>query len=71
MEGKEKDIPYLGCIDFYTGNAELPEGFPKVRVIRCGNKNKDNDPIEVKRAMRPGFRKINPGESIDWRKEYC
>jgi hypothetical protein len=67
---KKKNIPYLGCIDFYTGDARLPEGFPKVKVIKRGNKTKDNDPIEVKRAMRPGFHRCKPGESINWREEY-
>lgn len=70
MEEKKKNIPYLGCIDFYTGDARLPEGFPKVKVIKRGNKTKDNDPIEVKRAMRPGFHRCKPGESINWREEY-
>ena len=69
MEEKKKNIPYLGCIDFYTGDARLPEGFPKVKVIKRGNKTKDNDPIEVKRAMRPGFHRCKPGESINWREE--
>lgn len=70
MEEKKKNIPYLGCIDFYTGDAKLPDGFPKVKVVKRGNKTKDNDPIEVKRAMRPGFRRCKPGESINWREEY-
>jgi molybdopterin biosynthesis enzyme len=70
MEEKKKEIPDFECIDFYTGDARLPEGLPKVKVVKRGNKTKDNDPIEVKRAMRPGFRRCKPGESINWREYY-
>ena len=37
---RRKNIPYLGCIDFYTGDAKQPEGFPKVKVVKRGNKTK-------------------------------
>ena len=44
MEEKKKEIPYLGCIDFYTGDARLPEGFPKVKVLAK---------IEGSKALKP------------------
>lgn len=68
MEEKKKEVPYYGCIDLYFGKA--PEGLPKFRIIKRGNKNKDNAPIEVKRRMQSGVRTYGPGESIDWQKEY-
>lgn len=68
MEEKKKDVPYFGCIDFRFGKA--PEGLPKFRIIKRGNKNNDDGPIEVKRGMRPGVLRTKPGESIDWREYY-
>lgn len=65
MEEKKLEVP---SVSFASGKA--PEGLPKFRVIKRGNKNKDNAPIEVKRGIRPGARMLKPGESIDWRKEY-
>ena len=67
MEEKKKDIPHFGCISFL---GEAPAGLPKVRIVKCGTKNKDYAPIEVKRTIQPGVRKCEPGDSIDWREAY-
>ena len=53
MEEKKKNIPYLGCIDFYTGDARLPEGFPKVKVIKRGNKTINHYGREEKKHTVP------------------
>ena len=60
-------IPDSGCI---TAVGETPAWMPKVRSIKRGYKNRDNAPIEVKRTIRGGFRRLEPGESIDWREYY-
>ena len=69
MEEK-KNIPYFGCIDFLSG--QRPEGLPKARVIKTGKPHhtENNAPIEVKRSIRGGVRRLAPGESIDWREYY-
>ena len=70
MGEKKRNIPYFGCINFYGDGSDIPEDLPKVRVIKCGNKTKNNAPFEVKRPMRSGVRILKTGESIDWRKLY-
>lgn len=67
MEETKYIMPESGCIGFLDGDAMV---LPKPRVIKCGNKNKHNAPIEVKRTIRPGFRTLRAGESINWRQEY-
>ena len=70
MEDRQKNITYFGCINFYGDGSDIPEALRKVRVKKCGNKNKDNAPFEVKQPMRGGVRILKAGESIDWRKLY-
>lgn len=67
MEGNKYIVPDSGCIDFLEGDTMV---LPKPRVIKCGKKNSSYAPIEVKRTIRPGFRTLRAGESIDWRQEY-
>lgn len=68
MEEKKYVMPDSGCIDWF---GEAPTNLPKPRIIKCSKKNANDAPIEVRRTIRPGFRRLAPGESIDWRKEYC
>ena len=67
MEEKKNIIPDSGCV---TAVGETPAWLPKVRSIKRGYKNRDNAPIEVKRTIRPGVFRCEPGESIDWREYY-
>lgn len=67
MEERKKIIPDFGHIDFANGR---PVGFPKPKVVKCGNKNRNHAPIKVRRAIRTGVRVYQPGESIDWEKVY-
>ena len=67
MEERKKIIPDFGHIDFANGG---PVGFPKPKVVKCGNKNRNHAPIKVRRAIRTGVRVYQPGESIDWEKVY-
>lgn len=66
MERKSK-IPDSGCV---TAVGETPAWMLMVRSIKRGYKNRENAPIEVKRAIRPIDLRCKPGESIDWRKYY-
>ena len=68
MDEKKKIVPDFGHVDFANGR---PNGLPKPKVVRCGTKNRNHAPIEVKRTIRAGVRVYQPGESIDWTKAYA
>ena len=67
MDEKEKTIPDFGYVDFV---GERPEGLPKPKIVRCGNKNRNHAPIKVNRTIRTGVCVHQPGEPIDWAGAY-
>ena len=67
MEEKKYVIPDSGYVSIAE---EERTRFPKPRIIKSGRRNKDYAPIEVKRTIRPGVHRLNPGESVDWQSMY-
>ena len=61
MDEKEKTIPDFGYVDFV---GERPEGLPKPRIVRCGNKNRNHAPIKVNRTIRTGLKLTAPYEQV-------